>query len=175
MGRWSYTKFVGTRGKIITVITAYQVCNTPFTTTKKKSRTAAAQHASMMRQQGITGTHPCKQFHKDLLYFLQACKSQREELLLAGDFNQALGTNISGMTKSVSTWASSTSFEITTTLKTPQPMSTALPELTTHLLLRTLPQRTRHVATNISNIASLEITEACSLTSTLIHFLVQLQ
>jgi hypothetical protein len=100
MGRWSYTKFVGTRGKIITVITAYQVCKTPVnTTTKTKSRTAAAQQASMMRQQGITGTHPRKQFHKDLLNFLQACKAQREELLLAGDFNKALGTNISGMTK----------------------------------------------------------------------------
>jgi hypothetical protein len=69
------------------------------TTTKKKSCTAAAQQASMMRQQGITGTHPRKQFHKDLLNFLQACKAQREELLLAGNFNEALGTNISGMTK----------------------------------------------------------------------------
>jgi hypothetical protein len=29
VGRWSYTKFIGTRGKIIMVITAYQVCNTP--------------------------------------------------------------------------------------------------------------------------------------------------
>jgi hypothetical protein len=100
MGRWSYTKFVRTGGKIITVITAYQVCNTPVTTTtKKKSCTAAAQQASMMRQQGITGTHPRKQFHKDLLNFLQVCKAQREESLLTGDFNEALGTNISGMTK----------------------------------------------------------------------------
>jgi hypothetical protein len=100
MGRWSYTKFAGTRGKIITVITAYQVCNTPVTTTtKKKSSTAGAQEARMMRQQGITGTHPCKQFHKDLLNFLQACKAQREELLLTGNFSEALGTNISGMKK----------------------------------------------------------------------------
>jgi hypothetical protein len=53
----------------------------------------------MMRQQGITGTHPCKKFHKDLLNFLQACKAQRKELLLAGNFTEALGTNISGMTK----------------------------------------------------------------------------
>ncbi len=52
-----------------------------------------------MRQQGITDTHPRKQFSKDLLSFLQACKNQREEILLAGDFNEALGTNISGMTK----------------------------------------------------------------------------
>jgi hypothetical protein len=76
MGWFSYTKLVGTRGKIITVITAYQVCNTPVTTTsKKKSRTASTQQASMMRQQGITGTHPRKQFRKDLLNFLQACKA----------------------------------------------------------------------------------------------------
>jgi hypothetical protein len=100
MGRWSYTKFVGTRGKIINVVTAYQVCDKPVTTaTKKKSRTAAAQQASMMRQRGITNTHPQKQFCKDLMLFLQACKTQNEELLLAGDFNEALGTNFSGMTR----------------------------------------------------------------------------
>jgi hypothetical protein len=59
MGRWSYTKFAGTRGKIITVVTAYQVCDKPVTTaTKKKSRTVAAQQASMMCQRGITTTHP---------------------------------------------------------------------------------------------------------------------
>jgi hypothetical protein len=33
------------------------------------------------------------------MLFLQACKNQNEELLLAGDFNKALGTNVSGMTK----------------------------------------------------------------------------
>jgi hypothetical protein len=99
MGRWSYTKFVGTRGKIITVVTAYQVCDTPVTaTTKKKSHTAAAQQASMTRQRGITTTHPRQQFCEDLMLFLQACKTQNEEILLAGDFNEALSTNVSGMT-----------------------------------------------------------------------------
>jgi hypothetical protein len=84
MGRWSYTKFVGTRGKIINVVTAYQVCDKPVTTaTKKKYRTAAAQQACMMRQRDITNTHPRKQFCKDLMLFLQACKTQNEELLLA--------------------------------------------------------------------------------------------
>jgi hypothetical protein len=33
------------------------------------------------------------------MLFLQACKTQHEELLLAGDFNEALGTNVSSMTK----------------------------------------------------------------------------
>jgi endonuclease/exonuclease/phosphatase family metal-dependent hydrolase len=33
------------------------------------------------------------------MLFLQACKTQNEEILLAGDFNEALGTNVSGMTK----------------------------------------------------------------------------
>ncbi len=100
MGRWTYTKFVGTRGKIITIITAYQVCDKPVTTaTKKKSRTAAAQQVSMMRIRGITNTHPRKQFCADLRNFLQECTNQNEEILLAGDFNEALGTNISGMTK----------------------------------------------------------------------------
>jgi hypothetical protein len=100
MGRWSYTKFVGTRGKIINVVTAYQVCDKPVTTaTKKKYRTAAAQQACMMRQRDITNTHPRKQFCKDLMLFLQACKTQNEELLLAWDLNEALGTNVSGMTK----------------------------------------------------------------------------
>jgi hypothetical protein len=74
MGRWTYTKFVGTRGKIITIITAYQVCDKPVTTaTKKKSRTAAAQQVSMMRIRGITNTHPRKQFCADLRNFLQEC------------------------------------------------------------------------------------------------------
>jgi hypothetical protein len=59
MGCWSYTKLVGTRGKIMTFVTAYQVCDKPVTTaTKKKSRTAAAQQASMMRQRDITNTYP---------------------------------------------------------------------------------------------------------------------
>ena len=91
---------VGTRGQIMTVVTAYQVCDKPVTTaTKKKSRIASALQASMMRQRGITTTHPRQQFYEDLMLFLQACKTQNEELLLAGDFNEALGTNISGMTK----------------------------------------------------------------------------
>jgi endonuclease/exonuclease/phosphatase family metal-dependent hydrolase len=74
---------------MINVVTAYQVCDKPVTTaTKKKSRTAAAQQACMMRQRGIPNTHPQKQFCKD-----------NEELLLAGDFNKALRTNASGMTR----------------------------------------------------------------------------
>jgi hypothetical protein len=99
MGRWSCTKFFGTQGKITTVITAYQVCDKPvMTATKKKSRTAAAQQASMVRQCGITNTRPRKQFCKDLMLFSQACKTQYEELLLADDFNETLDTNLSGMT-----------------------------------------------------------------------------
>jgi hypothetical protein len=91
---------VGTRGKIMTVVTAYQVCDKPVTTaTKKKSRIASALQASMMRQRGITTTHPRQQSYEDLMLFLQACKTQNEEILLAGDFNETLGTNVSGMTK----------------------------------------------------------------------------
>lgn len=55
----------------------------------------------MMRQLGTIGTqHPKKnKFHKDLSTFLQACKTQKEELLIAGNFNNALGTDLTVMTK----------------------------------------------------------------------------
>jgi hypothetical protein len=85
---------------VTTSNTAYQVCDKPVTTaTEKKCRTTAAQQLLVMRQRGITNTHPQKQSWKDLLIFLQECKTQNEELLLAGNFNKALGTNLSGMTK----------------------------------------------------------------------------
>jgi endonuclease/exonuclease/phosphatase family metal-dependent hydrolase len=53
----------------------------------------------MMCQRGITTIHPRQQFCEDLMQFLQAWKTQNEVILLAGDFNEAIGTNVSGMTK----------------------------------------------------------------------------
>ena len=59
--------------------------------------TAHAQQESYLRQQNIQDPNPRNHFRKDLLSFLEACRKDKEELILLGDFNQEPGGDPSGM------------------------------------------------------------------------------
>ncbi len=87
-GRWTSQTLQGTRNINLTVISAYQVVtdnpHTGLTTT-------TAQQQSLLIQSN-NSCSPRKAFKRDLQLFLQDRLSQGEELLLVGDFNEALGS-----------------------------------------------------------------------------------
>ena len=87
LGRWTWMKFIGREKRLITVISAYQVCKRP---THATGTTAFHQQASLLRQKGIVQPNPRKFFHRDLTEFIRLCKSRNELLILAGDFNEPI-------------------------------------------------------------------------------------
>jgi hypothetical protein len=99
LGRWSYQTLSAKNNRRITFIIAYQTCQQlQQQQSTIQSLTAHAQQTSMLRQQGRTTT-PRKAFHTDLKHLLTTLQSDHHEILLAGDFNETLSNNISGMTQ----------------------------------------------------------------------------
>jgi hypothetical protein len=92
LGRWSYQTFSGKKGTTVTFVTAYQVCSK----SKKGTVTAAAQQESLLRKRGVSNPDPRKHFRQVLLSFLQSLSG---EIVLFGDFNEALGSDEKGMIK----------------------------------------------------------------------------
>jgi hypothetical protein len=87
LGRWSFMKFQGRSGRVVTHITAYQVCVRP---TNKTGFTAFHQQEVLLRRKQRTDTNPRKNFHSDLKRFIQGCQLRNEDIYLAGDFNETL-------------------------------------------------------------------------------------
>jgi hypothetical protein len=85
MGRWSWFKLIGRDKRLITVISAYQVCTRP---TYSTGSTAYHQQESLLRQKGIHKPKPRKYFHRDLNEFVRISKSRQELIILVGDFNE---------------------------------------------------------------------------------------
>jgi hypothetical protein len=87
----------------LTVITAYQVCDgapvndvSLHRVTKKYS--AGTQQYSMMIERGYSKSwHPRTQFKMDLKTLLEGFLNQHHDILLMGDFNEDLETNIDGL------------------------------------------------------------------------------
>ena len=101
MGRWSYQVFSGRGSKTITVISAYQVCRQSLLTEETngvRSFTASAQQISMLRQVNRP-VSPREAFIIDLTDFIRQCRARNSEILLLGDFNEALNDNNEGMSK----------------------------------------------------------------------------
>ena len=101
MGRWSYQVFSGRGNKTITVISAYQVCRQSLLTeetNRVRSFTASAQQISMLRQVNRP-VSPREAFIIDLTDFIRQCRARNSEILLLGDFNEALNDNNEGMSK----------------------------------------------------------------------------
>jgi hypothetical protein len=94
-GRWTSQTLQGTRNINLTVISAYQVVSdnphTGLTTT-------TAQQQSLLIQSNDSCS-PRKAFKRDLRLFLKERLSQGDELLLVRDFNEALGSEIDGMSQ----------------------------------------------------------------------------
>ena len=105
MGRWCYTTYLCTEGAMITVVTAYQVCNTSPTNDlrnnpRSKKVAAVTQQYSMMIAAGApSNQHPRDRFRIDLLKFLKTKKREGHDIMLAGDFNEVLGSDPDGMSK----------------------------------------------------------------------------
>jgi hypothetical protein len=97
MGRWTYQTFAGKGNRNVTIITAYQVCDK--TTIQRGRYTAAAQQESILRQNGETNPNPRKHFRLDLHKFFQQRRQDGDEIILTGDFNEALGNESDGISK----------------------------------------------------------------------------
>jgi endonuclease/exonuclease/phosphatase family metal-dependent hydrolase len=104
MGSWCWTTYNGSANQQLAIITAYQVCEgtpvhdvTLHRVTKKYS--AGTQQYSMMIEQAYpTPTTPRTQFKLDLKTLLEAgFLTQHHEILLMGDFNEALETGNDGL------------------------------------------------------------------------------
>jgi hypothetical protein len=103
MGRWCWTTYNGSANRRLKVITAYQVCDgepvkdvTLHRVTKKYS--AGTQQYSMMIERGYPRSmHLQTQFKIDLKTLLEGFLNQHHDILLMGDFNEDLETNIDGL------------------------------------------------------------------------------
>jgi len=104
MGRWCSTTYSGQNGRQLTVISAYQVCDSPpvadtsnQTTTTMKTK-AVTQQYSMMVEKGLPlDRHPRTQFCLDLSDYITELKNSGHLILLMGDFNEVLGDNPAGI------------------------------------------------------------------------------
>jgi hypothetical protein len=103
MGRWCWTTYNGSANRRLTVITAYQICDgapvndvSLHRVTKKYS--AGTQQYSMMIERGYPRSwHLRTQFKIDLKTLLEGFLNQQHDILLMGDFNEDLETNIDGL------------------------------------------------------------------------------
>jgi hypothetical protein len=99
LGRWSYIKLSGKDNKVITFITVYQVCKKPPAAVQRDSCTAHSQQQSLLTQQNRKDPSPIKHFRADLNKFLKTCHTNKELLVLFGDFNEVLGSDSAGISK----------------------------------------------------------------------------
>jgi exonuclease III len=95
-GRWSYHTIRGSGSTVITVISAYQVVTD---NPNSGTTTAAAQQRSLLLQARDQEQKPRKAFKRDLLAFLKERRSQGDDLILVGDFNEVLGSEVDGMSQ----------------------------------------------------------------------------
>ena len=88
-GRWSYMKFIGSGNKLITFISAYQVCENR-NAQSSDGMTAYNQQQILLREAGHSNIDPRKHFFADLKSFLKKLKTEGSLIILCGDFNQEL-------------------------------------------------------------------------------------
>jgi hypothetical protein len=81
----------------VTIVNAYQVCDKSVS--QRGCYTAAAQQESLLQQCGETNPNPRKHFRMDLHHFLQQRRQEGDEIILTGDFNEALGDETDGIPK----------------------------------------------------------------------------
>ena len=87
LGRWSWMTMVGKNQRMITIISAYQVC---ARSSKRTGTTAYHQQESILRTRGIKKAKPRKYFYRDLNEFIRICKTKKESVILVGDFNEPM-------------------------------------------------------------------------------------
>jgi hypothetical protein len=95
LGRWSYVEMLGKGGRTIILCTIYNVCNQHG---QVGSRTAHTQQKSLLLRQGRTDS-PRKAFLEDFDAQVTTWLSAGHELIIAGDLNEELGSDISGFSR----------------------------------------------------------------------------
>ena len=95
-GRWVSQTYRGRDNIRITIISAYQVV---ANNSKVGTSTAASQQRSLLLQMNDACTDPRIAFKRDLRIYAQECMMEGHEILLVGDFNEPLGSEIDGMSK----------------------------------------------------------------------------
>ena len=99
-GRWTIQEYQGHNGCKLVIISAYQVVSKR---NKNGLITAAAQQQSLLLTEGDKIQDPCAAFSRDILVMLTHYRNDKREILLLGDFNEALGSRPDGMTQVVAT------------------------------------------------------------------------
>ena len=101
MGRWSYTRLMGKQGRFIMVVSVYQVCNQQASSIG--DRTAFAQQQSLLRRDGRDNS-PRRSFYDDLDHQLEEWAGLGYEIILSGDLNEELGSDIQGFARLSAKW-----------------------------------------------------------------------
>ena len=93
-GRWTSQTFRGLNQLKLTIISAYQVGTTD---PEKGAITAAVQQRNLLMLTNDPLNDPRKAFKRDLSQFIQEKRSQGDEIILVGDFNEKLGEPNNGI------------------------------------------------------------------------------
>eukprot|EP00980_Cylindrotheca_fusiformis_P016915 scaffold5139_cov100-Cylindrotheca_fusiformis.AAC.1 len=101
MGRWTFCKYAGKNGKVITVVTVYQVCMRPTNvvgnTAFHQQQLSIATEAQDNDVELTHGPQPRIRFHNDLVNFLRRLRRKGESIVLMGDFNDDICSGSSPM------------------------------------------------------------------------------
>ena len=99
-GRWATQELQGRQGQKLIICSVYQVVDKLIT--PGQITAAAQQHSLLLRTQDKI-TQPRVAFQRDLLHFIREHRLAGHELLIVGDFNEALGSVKMGMSHIAST------------------------------------------------------------------------
>ena len=94
MGRWSFVHLRRKDLPPVTIIAAYQVCPRP---TNPLGNTAYHQQIRALSEEGRHNIHPRQAFTQDLGKFISSLQTKGHDIILGGDFNEALEDKNSGI------------------------------------------------------------------------------
>ena len=95
-GRWVCQEFQGKDAKRLVIMSVYQPIDKGSHTGKI---TVAAQHISLLIQEQDECTKPREAFRRDLLACVKEYQASGFELIITGDFNEVLGSELDGIRK----------------------------------------------------------------------------
>ena len=93
-GRWVSQTLQGAAGHTVTVVSAYQVVTD---LAKGGTTTATTQQYALLVHHQDSIVAPRTAFRRDLRTFLHQCRNRGDELILIGDFNEAVGEDRNGI------------------------------------------------------------------------------
>jgi hypothetical protein len=89
-GRWSYLHLQGHDDKVITYITAYQVCKNP---TNTQGITAFHQQATAFSREKRKNTNPRHKFRHNLIKFIKGLQTRGHQIIRVAYFNEHILDN----------------------------------------------------------------------------------